>query len=443
MLIGLTGSPNTFQSLMECVLMGLTWKITVPYLDDCIIFSKTAEGHLERLRQVFKNFRSANLKVNPTKCEFFRTRVPFLGHIISKDGLEDDPEKVAAVKNFPIPTSPTEVKSFLGLCSYQRRYVKNFAVIARPLHKASESKSLFLWTPEAQDALERLKRKLISTPILALPSMKKPFILYTDASMTAMGAVLSQVQDGQERAFCYASKAFLKAQTKYSATKLELLAVVNFARHFRHHLLGRKFKIVTDHSALQWLHNFKDPDALTAHWLEKLAAFNYEVVHRPGKSIGHADGLSRIPPKALNMVSPQSKTSAHDQTGSEWPNRSPANNLLEKEGNLLDSDESIAHCVSADFKMAAGEACKIKQQFPMRKHTSNSVKHKALWPQIIEKPQRFVYHMITTIRYFPKPTYKALRASLLALKRPIMLSALACLVLDVASTNWIGRKSGI
>ena len=119
--MGLTGSLNTFQSLMECVFLGLAWKITVPYLDEWIIFSETAEQHLERLRQVLKRFRSANLKINPTECEFFRTRVPFLGHIISKDGLEADPEKVAAVKNFPIPTSPTEVKSFLGLCSYYRR----------------------------------------------------------------------------------------------------------------------------------------------------------------------------------------------------------------------------------------------------------------------------------------------------------------------------------
>ena len=239
----------------------------------------------------------------------------------------------------------------------------------------------------------------MSTPILALPSMKEPFILFTVASMTAVGAALSQVQDGQERAVCYASKAFSKAQTRYLATKRKLLAVVNFTRHFRHYLLGRKFKMVTDHSALQWLHNFKDPDALTARWLEKHAAFNYEVVHRPGKSIGHADGLSRIPPRALNMVSTQSKTNAHDKTGSEWPNRSPETNLLEKEGNLLDSGESIAHCVSADFKMAAGIAHQIKQQFPVRELASNSVRQKALWPQVLEKPQRFVYHIITKKRY--------------------------------------------
>ena len=128
--MGLTESRNTFQSSMECVLMGLTWKITVPYLDECIIFSKTAEEHLERLQQVFERFRSANLKINPTKCKFFRARGPILGHIISKDGLEADPGKVAAVKKLPIPTGPTEVKSFLCLCSYYRHYVENVADIA-------------------------------------------------------------------------------------------------------------------------------------------------------------------------------------------------------------------------------------------------------------------------------------------------------------------------
>ena len=132
--------------------------------------------------------------------------------------------------------------------------------------------------------------------------MREPFILYTDASLTATGAVLSQVQDGQEHAICYASKAFSKVQTRYSATKTELSAVVNFTRHFKRSLLGQKFTIITDHRALQWLHNFKDPDALTVRWLEKFAAFDYEVVHRPGKSIGHADGLSRTPLSAFNAT---------------------------------------------------------------------------------------------------------------------------------------------
>ena len=144
--MGLTGSPNTFQSLMEHVLVGLTWNITVPYLDDCIIFSKTPEEHIKRLQQVFQRFREANLKINPTKCAFFQTKVQFLGHVISKNGLEVVPEKFKAVQNFPVPQNQTDVKSFLGLCSYYRRYIKNFAMTARPLHKASETKSSFTWT---------------------------------------------------------------------------------------------------------------------------------------------------------------------------------------------------------------------------------------------------------------------------------------------------------
>ena len=203
---------------MEQVLFGLTWKTTLPYLDDCI-FSSTVEEHIDRLREVLERFRSANLEMNPTKCEIFGNRVPFLGLIISKNGLEAEPVKIAAVKNFPIPTNPTEVKAFPCLCSYYRRYVQNFAEKARSLHKASEVSASFNWPPKGQDAFESLKSRLTTTPNSVFPMMKEPFILYTDASLSAMAAVLSQVQNGQERAICYASKAFSKAQTRYSATK--------------------------------------------------------------------------------------------------------------------------------------------------------------------------------------------------------------------------------
>ena len=134
--------------------------------------------------------------------------------------------------------------------------------------------------------------------------MKEPFILFTDASQFAISAVFAQVQNGLERVICYASKSLNKAQGRYPTTKRELLAIVNYTRHFKHYLLGRRFKIITDHRALQWLHNFKDPDALTARWLEKLAAFDYDIEHRSGKSIGHADCMSRLPATtaALNMT---------------------------------------------------------------------------------------------------------------------------------------------
>ena len=232
------------------------------------------------------------------------------------------------------------------------------------MQKASETAAKFEWTREAQDAFESLKLKVISTPILAFPCLKEPFILYTDASQYAMGAVLAQVQDGKERAICYASRLFSKSQTKYSATRRDLLALVTLTLHFRHYLLGQKFTIVTDHSALQWLHSFKDPDGITARWLEKFAPFDYEVRHRPGKFIGHADRLSRIPANSINAIETDLPSIL---TQNEIPKVGTAiNNYQEVFGKVFDSKDSIGHCVSADFKMSAGNARHFKRKFPTK-----------------------------------------------------------------------------
>ena len=165
-------------------------------------------------------------------------------------------------------------------------------MMSRSLRKASQTKSSFAWIKDTQETFETLKKHLSSTPILAFPNVREPLFLYTNASLTAKGAVLAHVQEGKQRAFCYAFRAFSKFQTNYSATKGELLAFITFTLHFKHYLFGRKMDIVTDHCALQWLNNFKDPDALTARWLENLAAFVYEEQHRSGKTNSHANGLS-------------------------------------------------------------------------------------------------------------------------------------------------------
>ena len=177
---------------------------------------------------------------------------------------------------------------------------------------------MFSWTEEAQDAFETLKTRLPSTSILAFPFLQQPFILYTNASEFVIRAVLAQVQDGMDKAICYASKALSKSQTSYSATRRELLAIVTFTRHFRHHLLGWKFTIVNDHRALQRLHNFKYPDMMTTCWLERLASFDYTVRHRPGTSIGLADGLSRVPSHEVNV-------GAQNSSGIECPHQDESN----------------------------------------------------------------------------------------------------------------------
>ena len=382
----------------------------MPFLDDIIIFSSTSEEHLERLRLVFERFRAHNLKIIPDKCDFFKMKIQFLGHIVGKGGLKVDPGKIEAVQKFPAPRSQTEVKLFLGLASYYRRFVPKVAERASPLHKASETSTKFEWTPEAQDAFESLKLKLTSTPILAFPCFKEPFIFYTDASQFAMGALLAQVQDGKERPICYASRSLSKSHTKFSAARRELLALVTFTRHFRHYLLGQKFTIVTDHSALQCLHSFKDPDGITARWLEKLAPIDYEVRQRPGKSIGHADGLSRIPPNSINAIET-------DLPSSSPPNDNPTittaiDNYQEVIGNVFDCKDSIAHCVSADFKMSAGIGRRFKRKFLTKYPTNLDNFYTPLWPQWLPETRRYLYHLVTKQKSFNKPTYSTLRASL-------------------------------
>ena len=408
--MGLTRSPPTFQCLAEKVLVGLTWENSVPYLDDNITFSSTPEEHLERLQLVFERFRAHNLKINPDKCDFFWMKVQFLGQLVSKDGLEVDPSKTEAVQKIAVPRNQTEVKSFLGLAPYYRRFVPKFAEIARPLNKVSETSTKFEWTPEAQDAFESLKLKLISTSILAFPCLKESFILHTDANHFATGAVFAQVQDGNERAICYASRSTSKSQTNYSTTRRELLALVTFTRQFRHYLLGQNFTIVTDHSELQWLHSFKDPDEIIARWLEKLAPFDYEVRHRPGKSIGHADGLSRIPPISINAMETDLPSTAPQN---EIPKVAETiNNYQEVFGNVFDSKDSIAHCLSADFKMSAGFAPHFARKFPTKYATDLDHSYTPLWPQWLLETRQNFYHLLTKQKYFDKATYSTLRVSL-------------------------------
>ena len=206
-------------------------------------------------------------------------------------------------------------------------------------------------------------------------------------------------------------------------TKRELLAVVNFTRHFKHYLLGHNLTIITDHCALQRLQNFKDPNALAARWLGKLAAFDYEVVHRPGKLIGHADGLFRTPLRAFNANATEDPAADAPEDDQEWPNctnESPPDpkqfQYSEIQGDVLQSTDSIAHCTSADFKLGAGITRSIKRRFSAQYADKEAIASEAIWPQWISESQRFVYHLITKLCFFQKPTYKALRLSLEAMK---------------------------
>jgi hypothetical protein len=208
--MGLSNSAPVFERLMERVLSGLTWKTCLVYLDDIIIFSRTFENHLANLREVFERLKEAHLKLSPKKCHFFKTKVKFLGHIVSDEGVSTDPSKIKAVKDWPIPRNVKEVRSFLGLTSYYRKFIYKYADKAKALHKITEKNQKFTRTEDCQKSFDALKQALISAPILAYPTRENFFILDTDASNVGMGSVLSQVQDGQEKVISYYSKSFNK-----------------------------------------------------------------------------------------------------------------------------------------------------------------------------------------------------------------------------------------
>ena len=292
---GLTNAPATFQRLMERILAGLQWQICLIYIDDIIIFSRTLDDHISQIQTIFQRLRDAGLKLKPKKCFLFRPKVKYLGHVVSNEGIETDPDKISAVKDWPVPDNLTDVRSFVGLCSYYRRFIPDFATIAKPLLVLTEKNSPFKWGSEQENSWLQLKEKLVSSPILAYPDRDATFVLDTDASNYGIGAVLSQTIDGQEKVIAYGSRILTKPERRYCITRKELLAVVHFVRTYRHYLIGRPFIVRTDHAALRWLRSFKEPEGQIARWLETLDSYNFTLVHRPGKKHSNADALSRGP----------------------------------------------------------------------------------------------------------------------------------------------------
>ena len=293
---GLCNAPATFQRLMNLALSGILWTDCLVYLDDIIIFGHSFQQHLTYLASVFRRLQGVNLKVKPSKCAFLQKQVLYLGHVISSERIAMDPSKTQRITEWPTPCSVQEVKQFVGLASYYRRFIQNFASIARPLHRLTERGRPFKWTVECDTAFAKLKVCLRSSPILTFPDLSRPFILDTDACQSGIGAVLSQEQeDGKERVIAYASRALSKAERRYSVTRQELLAAVTFIHQFRQFLLGRHFVLRTDHGSLQWLHSIKEPEGQMARWLEKLQEYDFEIQHRKGSRHLNADALSRYP----------------------------------------------------------------------------------------------------------------------------------------------------
>ena len=303
--MGLTNAPATFQRVMELVLRGLPWHICMVYLDDILVYSRSFEAHLSALGEVFTRIGAAGLRLNARKCHVARDHVVFLGHVISAEGLCPDPRNTDKVKTWPVPRSATEVRAFLGLCSYYRRFVRGFAQRAAPLNHLTGKDVPFQWTADCQEAFEFLRAALCAEPIMSHPDFSRSFTLYTDASQIAVGAVLAQEVDGLEKVVAYASHSLTAAERRWSTYDREMWAIVWAVRNFRHYLGLLPFTIVTDHRPLLGLRRLSidnDRTGRRSRWALELDPYDWVIVHKSGAQHTNADALSRRPdPYAVQM----------------------------------------------------------------------------------------------------------------------------------------------
>ncbi len=260
---------------------------------------------MEHIQRVLNRLIEVGLKLKPSKCQFLRREVEFLGHIITPNGLKTSQHHISAITHLPVPQNVSEIRHFMGLTSYYRRFVKNFAAIAQPLHALTRKGTGYVWTEECQHAFEELRSRLTRAPILAYPSFEREFILETDASIRGIGAVLSQQQEDQKlHPVAFASRGLTAAEKNYSITDLETLAVVWSVSHFRAYLYGQVVTIYTDHAAVKAV--LQNPNTSGRHarwWLKVHGAGLKEVtiIYRAGKDNAAADALSRSPQATAPM----------------------------------------------------------------------------------------------------------------------------------------------
>ena len=345
---GLCNAPATFERLMSQVMRGLHWKRCLVYIDDILVFGNNFESALHSLELVLIRVAEYGLQLKSTKCNLFRTSVPFLGHIVGRAGLECDPNKLSAVANWIPPSTIKGVREFLGFTGYYRRFVPDYSTVAQPLVRLLGKDCKFKWTDACQEiyilsyAFKALRALLIKAPVLAFPKEDLPYIVDTDASDYGIGGVLSQCIEGTEHVIAYYSKSLNPAQQKYCTTRRELLAVVATLDHFKGYVWGPKFVVRTDHAALVWLKNLKNIQGMLARWLAKLQQFHFEIIHRPGAQHGNADGLSRCPQCERGACAPNTNSNPTD------PEQPYASSCI---GSSLDSEliplESGETCVAA------------------------------------------------------------------------------------------------
>ncbi|GKA37369.1 reverse transcriptase domain-containing protein, partial [Tanacetum coccineum] len=286
---GLTNAPAVFMDLMNRVCKPYLDKFVIVFIDDILIYSKNKQEHKEHLKIILELLKKEELYAKFSKCEFWIPKVQFLGHVIDSEGIHVDPAKIESIKDWASPKSPTEIRQFLGLAGYYRRFIEGFSKIAKPMTKLTQKKVKFVWGDKQEAAFQLLKQKLCSAPILALPEGSEDFIAYCDASKKGLGAVLMQ----REKVISYASRQLKIHEKNYTTHDLELGAVVFALKLWRHYLYGTKCTVFTDHKSLQHILDQKELNMRQRRWLELLSDYDCDIRYHPGKANVVADALSR------------------------------------------------------------------------------------------------------------------------------------------------------
>lgn len=414
MCFGLVGASASMQRLMDRLFGPEFDNRVFCFQDDIIIVSSIFEEHINLLEKVHQRLSDAGLTINMKKSHFCRKELKYLGYLVDKHGLRTDPGKVDVILNYPTPTTAKEVKRFLGMAGWYRRFINNFSKISKPLCKLTRKNVEFNWNPEAEESFSQLKSALVSAPILKMPDYNLPFRILSDASAFSVAAVLTQTHDGVEHPLAYCSRTLNKNEVNYSTTERELLAVIFALEQFRQYIEGQECTIVTDHASLLWFYKLKNPTGRLARWSMRLSQFNFKIIHRHGKDMVLPDALSRIKvdaveidsirdPWYLNLVKCVEKNPRH------YPN------LALKDGRLYRLSKNKYDLTSEfDWKLVVPQEDRLEilrkcHDHPTSAHLGILKTHKRIalhyfWPRLFESVKEYVSKCETCKEYKPVNT---------------------------------------
>ena len=368
---GLKNAPSTFQRLVNDVLKEFINKTCVVYMDDILIFSTSFQEHIVSIKRIFEAIRKYNLKIQINKCSFAENSTKFLGHVVESGNIRPDPTKVEAIQNYPLPCNQRDIRSFLGLTGYYRKFIKDYSKVAYPIIRYLR-KNVNINQNDADfiASFNKLKTLITSDPILVNPDFNNTFTLTTDASNFALGAVLSQ----SGHPICYASRTLNNHEINYSTIEKELLAIVWAVKYFRVYIYGRKFVIQSDHKPLIWLNSIKEPNMKLQRWKILLNDYNFDIKYIQGRDNQVADCLSRIPRQTNNRDSNNSNTNcfinerssiAEDTTieNNNYKTNNDNQNSTEESHNTLlhanDNDDIHSNCATIHSDLAENN-CSVK-----------------------------------------------------------------------------------